>query len=137
VTGAVSAPRHVADANRSAPGSVNVNERLEVIHGMPLSPTEMVAALRRYNAIPASVSNVLINRRSFARGRTERVRAGGAGRPGREVGQELTGLGCRAICRRLGRQAIRPMRRTDPAWEHQARGWIEELREQELAVGGT
>lgn len=48
-------------------GSVNVNERLEVVHGLPpFPPAEVVARLRRYNAIPASASNVVVRRQVFA-----------------------------------------------------------------------
>jgi hypothetical protein len=48
-------------------GSVNVNSSLEVIHGIPPPlPPEVVAALPRYNAIPASASNVIVRRQLFA-----------------------------------------------------------------------
>lgn len=48
-------------------GSVNVNERLEVVHGIPPpSPAQVMAALRRFNPIPASASNVVIRRTTFA-----------------------------------------------------------------------
>lgn len=48
-------------------GSVNVNEQLEVVHGIPPpSPKHVVAEVRRYNPIPASASNVAILRTSFA-----------------------------------------------------------------------
>lgn len=48
-------------------GSVNVNERLDIVHGLPPpSPPEVLTALPRYNAIPASASNVVIRRSSFA-----------------------------------------------------------------------
>jgi glycosyltransferase involved in cell wall biosynthesis len=47
-------------------GSVNVNERLEIIHGTPPPPPEdVVARVRRLNPIPASASNVIIRRASF------------------------------------------------------------------------
>ncbi len=47
-------------------GSVNVNERLEVIHGVPPpTPAQAVAALSHYNAIPASASNVIVRRAAF------------------------------------------------------------------------
>jgi glycosyltransferase involved in cell wall biosynthesis len=47
-------------------GSVNVNDRLEVVHGVPpLAPEEVAAALPHYNAIPASASNVVIRREAF------------------------------------------------------------------------
>jgi len=48
-------------------GSVNVNERLEIIHGVPPpTPEQVVAAVRRTNPIPASASNVVIRRTTFA-----------------------------------------------------------------------
>jgi glycosyltransferase involved in cell wall biosynthesis len=59
-------------------GSVNVNDRLEIIHGIPPpSPAEVVASVRRSNPIPASASNVVIRRSSFeaAGGFNEELRA--------------------------------------------------------------
>jgi glycosyltransferase involved in cell wall biosynthesis len=48
-------------------GAVNVNEDFEVIHGTPpMPPDETLAALARYNAIPASASNVMVRRALFA-----------------------------------------------------------------------
>jgi glycosyltransferase involved in cell wall biosynthesis len=44
-------------------GSVNVDDRLEIIHGVPPpTPEAVVRALPRYNPIPASASNVVIDR---------------------------------------------------------------------------
>jgi glycosyltransferase involved in cell wall biosynthesis len=47
-------------------GSVNVNEGLEVIHGIPpLDPGRVMDALLHYNPIPASASNVAVRRAAF------------------------------------------------------------------------
>jgi glycosyltransferase involved in cell wall biosynthesis len=47
-------------------GSVNVNDRLEVIHGIPPPPPRQVMdELLRYNPIPASASNVVVRREAF------------------------------------------------------------------------
>jgi glycosyltransferase involved in cell wall biosynthesis len=47
-------------------GSVNINDDLEIIHGVPPPPpSEVMAALSRYNAIPASASNVVVRRSVF------------------------------------------------------------------------
>ncbi|MDP9022181.1 MAG: glycosyltransferase [Actinomycetota bacterium] len=47
-------------------GSVNVNEQLDVIHGVPPpSPAQVMAELPRHNAIPASASNVIMRRSAF------------------------------------------------------------------------
>jgi glycosyltransferase involved in cell wall biosynthesis len=47
-------------------GSVNVNERLEIVHGSPPpTPEKVVALLPRFNPIPASASNVAIRRTTF------------------------------------------------------------------------
>lgn len=47
-------------------GSVNVDERLEVIHGVPPPPPDRVMdVLLHYNPIPASASNVAVRRAAF------------------------------------------------------------------------
>jgi glycosyltransferase involved in cell wall biosynthesis len=47
-------------------GSVNVNERLEIVHGLPPPPPEQVViALSRQNPIPGGGSNVTIRRTTF------------------------------------------------------------------------
>ena len=59
-------------------GSVNVDAGLRVIHGMPPPDPETVAAtLPRFNSIPASASNVVIDGETFRRlgGFDERLRA--------------------------------------------------------------
>jgi glycosyltransferase involved in cell wall biosynthesis len=59
-------------------GSVNVDARLRVIHGVPPpGPDAVTTSLPRFNAIPASASNVMIERSTFERlgGFDERLRA--------------------------------------------------------------
>lgn len=59
-------------------GAVNVDDRLRVIHGAPPPDPEHVAeSLPRYNAIPASASNVMVEAATFRRlgGFDERLRA--------------------------------------------------------------
>jgi glycosyltransferase involved in cell wall biosynthesis len=47
-------------------GAVNVDDRLRIIHGAPPpDPVEAVAALPRYNPIPAGASNVVMRRTFF------------------------------------------------------------------------
>ena len=47
-------------------GSVNISDRGQVVYGRPpLSPEEVVAALRRYNAIPGGGSNVVVRRATW------------------------------------------------------------------------
>jgi glycosyltransferase involved in cell wall biosynthesis len=59
-------------------GSVNVDARLRVIHGVaPPDPEAVAATLPRFNSIPASASNVVIDGGTFRRlgGFDERMRA--------------------------------------------------------------
>jgi len=65
--------RQVAAAEQSRrdwayAGSVSVNHELRVqMGGPPLEPDEMIAALPRYNAMPAGASNVLVRRTALQR----------------------------------------------------------------------
>jgi glycosyltransferase involved in cell wall biosynthesis len=44
-------------------GSVSITDGFRIVHGLPpLPPEQVVAVLRRYNAIPAGGSNVLVRR---------------------------------------------------------------------------
>jgi glycosyltransferase involved in cell wall biosynthesis len=49
-------------------GSVNITDGFRIVHGLPpLPPEEVVAALPRYNAIPAGGSNVVVRREALLR----------------------------------------------------------------------
>ena len=59
-------------------GAVNIDDRLRVIHGIPPpDPEHVIASLPRYNPIPASASNVMIDAATFRRygGFDERLRS--------------------------------------------------------------